>query len=36
MLENIEVLYHSSIRINKGKLIYIDPYHIEKTTMMQI
>lgn len=30
MLEDIEVLYHSSIRINKGKLIYIDPYHIEK------
>lgn len=30
MLEDIEVLYHSSIRINKEKLIYIDPYHIEK------
>ena len=30
MLEDIEVLYHSSIRINKGKMIYIDPYHIEK------
>ncbi len=31
MLEDIEVLYHSSIRINKGKMIYIDPYHIEKS-----
>lgn len=30
MLEDIEVLYHSSIRMNKGKMIYIDPYHIEK------
>ena len=30
MLEDIEVLYHSSIRIDKGKMIYIDPYHIEK------
>ncbi len=30
MLENIEVLYHSSIRINKEKIIYVDPYHIEK------
>lgn len=30
MLKDIEVLYHSSIRINKGKKIYIDPYHIEK------
>lgn len=30
MLENIEVLYHSSIRISKEKIIYIDPYKIEK------
>ena len=30
MLENIEVLYHSSIRINKEKVIYIDPYKIDK------
>ena len=30
MLENIELLCHSSIRINKEKIIYIDPYKIEK------
>lgn len=30
MLENIEVLCHSSIRINKGKMIYIDPFKIDK------
>ncbi len=30
MLENIEVLYHSSIKINKGKVIYIDPFKIDK------
>ena len=30
MLENIEVLYHSSIRINKEKIIYIDPFKIDK------
>lgn len=30
MLENIEVLYHSSIRIGKEKIIYIDPFKIEK------
>ncbi len=30
MLENVEVLFHSSIRINKGEIIYIDPYKIEK------
>ena len=30
MLENIQVLYHSSIRINKEKVIYIDPFKIEK------
>ncbi len=28
MLENIQVLYHSSIKINKEKVIYIDPYKI--------
>jgi len=31
MITGIEVLCHSSIRINKGKIIYIDPYKIEKT-----
>ena len=30
MLENIEVLYHSSIRISKNKAIYIDPFKIDK------
>ena len=30
MLENIEVLCHSSIRINKEKVIYIDPFKIDK------
>ena len=30
MIENIEVLYHSSIRINKEKIIYIDPFKINK------
>ena len=30
MLENIEVLYHSSIRISKNKVIYIDPFKIDK------
>ncbi len=30
MLENIEVLCHSSIRINRDKVIYIDPFKIEK------
>ena len=29
MLKNIEVLYHSSVRIDNGKVIYIDPYQIE-------
>ena len=28
MLDNIEVLCHSSIKINKEKLIYIDPFEI--------
>ena len=30
MLENIEVLCHSSIRIEREKTIYIDPFKIEK------
>ena len=30
MLNNIEVLCHSSIRINKGKTIYIDPFKIDR------
>ena len=30
MLEGIEVLWHSSIRINKEKVIYIDPFRIDK------
>ena len=30
MLRNIEVLCHSSIRINKEKIIYIDPFKIDK------
>ena len=30
MLDNIEVLYHSSIRINKEKFIYIDPFKIDR------
>lgn len=30
MLENIEVLCHSSIKINKEKIIYIDPFRINK------
>ena len=29
MLENIDVLCHSSIKISKGKIIYIDPYKIK-------
>ena len=29
MLVNIQVLYHSSIKINKAKVIYIDPFKIE-------
>ena len=36
MLNNIEVLYHSSIRINKEKTIYIDPFKIDRIIMMQI
>lgn len=30
MLDNVEVLCHSSIRINKDKVIYIDPFRINK------
>ena len=30
MLENITVLCHSSIKFNKEKVIYIDPFRIEK------
>ena len=30
MLENVEVLNHSSIRINKERIIYIDPFKINK------
>lgn len=30
MLEDVEVLYHSSIRISKGKTIYFDPFKIDK------
>lgn len=29
MLDGVEVLFHSSIRIEKDKVIYIDPYNIE-------
>jgi L-ascorbate metabolism protein UlaG (beta-lactamase superfamily) len=29
MLENIEVLYHSSIKINTNKIIYFDPFKID-------
>lgn len=30
MLENVEVLCHSSIKISKDKVIYIDPFRIDK------
>ena len=30
MLENIEVLYHSSIKINRKDTIYFDPFKIDK------
>ena len=30
MLENVEVLYHSSIKIKDNKTIYIDPFKIDK------
>ena len=29
-LENVEVLYHSSIKISKNKIIYIDPFKIKE------
>lgn len=32
MLENIEINCHSSIKISKEKIIYIDPFKIEKET----
>ena len=31
MLENIEVLCHSSIRFDNGKVIYFDPFKIEES-----
>ena len=31
MLENIEVLCHSSIKIHNEKMIYIDPFKIDKS-----
>lgn len=31
MVEGIEVLYHSSIKIKKGITVYIDPYGIEES-----
>ena len=30
MLEDIEVLYHSSIKIKKNKIVYFDPYNIDR------
>ena len=30
MLEGIEVLCHSNIKISKNKIIYIDPFKIDK------
>lgn len=30
MLNNIEVLCHSSIRMDKEKIIYVDPFHIKE------
>ena len=30
MLEGIQVIYHSSIRFSKGKVIYFDPFKIDK------
>lgn len=30
MLEDIQVLCHSSIKINKGKVIYVDPFKIDE------
>ena len=31
MLENVEVLYHSSVKIKDEKVIYIDPFKINKS-----
>lgn len=31
MSKNIEVLYHSSIKISEGKVIYFDPFKIDKS-----
>ena len=31
MLENIQVLCHSSIKINEGKVIYFDPFKINES-----
>ena len=31
MLENVEVLIHSSIKFNKEKVIYVDPFKIQET-----
>lgn len=36
MLKDIEVLCHSCIRINKEKVIYIDPFKIEKVNFPKI
>lgn len=36
MLNNIEVLFHSSIRITENKVIYFDPYNIDKNYMVLI
>lgn len=30
MLEGIEVLYHSSIKLNKGLILYFDPFKIDR------
>jgi len=30
MIEGIEILKHSAIKINKGKMIYIDPYLLDR------
>ena len=31
MLENVEVLCHNSIKFNKNKIIYVDPFRIKET-----
>ena len=30
MLNGVEVLCHSSIRISKDKIIYVDPFRIDR------